>query len=165
MFLLNYEISLRNQRKNKFFWGIQNFEEISKPLNIKFCSVFYMGKNIAVIGAQFGDEGKGKIIDFLAEDADVVARFNGGNNAGHTIIVKDKTTILHIIPSGILHKGKINIIGNGVVVDPRVLIKEIEDLRSKRVKVTPDNLILSENAHVILEKHIKEDKAKAPTKP
>mgnify|MGYP001188394497 FL=1 len=119
-----------------------------------------MGKNIAVIGAQFGDEGKGKIIDFLAEDADVVARFNGGNNAGHTIIVNDKTTILHIIPSGILHKGKINIIGNGVVVDPKALIKEIEELRGKGVKVTPDNLILSENAHVILEKHIKEDKEK-----
>ena len=119
-----------------------------------------MPKNIAVIGMQFGDEGKGKIIDFLAEKADVVARFNGGNNAGHTIKVGNETTILHLIPSGILHKGKINIIGNGVVVDPNVLLKEIEELKSKGVKVTPDNLILSENAHVILEKHIKEDKEK-----
>jgi len=119
-----------------------------------------MTKNIAVIGMQFGDEGKGKIIDFLAESADVVARFNGGNNAGHTIKVNDETTILHLIPSGILHKGKINIIGNGLVVDPNVLLKEIEDLRSKGVKVTPDNLIVSENAHIILEKHIKEDKEK-----
>jgi len=119
-----------------------------------------MAKNIAIIGMQFGDEGKGKIIDFLAEKADVVARFNGGNNAGHTIKINDKTTILHLIPSGILHKGKINIIGNGVVVDPKVLLKEIEDLKNKGVNVTPDNLIVSENAHVILEKHIKEDKEK-----
>jgi len=119
-----------------------------------------MPKNITVIGTQFGDEGKGKIIDFLAEKADVIARFNGGNNAGHTIKVNDKTTILHLIPSGILHNGKINIIGNGVVVDPKVLMQEIEDLRNKEVKVTPDNLVLSENAHVILENHIKEDKEK-----
>ncbi|MCH8329169.1 MAG: adenylosuccinate synthetase [Nanoarchaeota archaeon] len=119
-----------------------------------------MAKNITVVVMQFGDEGKGKIIDFLAESADVVARFNGGNNAGHTIQVNDKTTILHLIPSGILHKGTINIIGNGLVVDPRVLMQEIENLRSKGVKVTPDNLIVSENAHVILEKHIGEDKEK-----
>jgi len=85
-----------------------------------------MEKNIAVIGAQFGDEGKGKIIDFLAENADIIARFNGGNNAGHTIEVGNKTTILHLIPSGILHKGKINIMGNGVVIDPKILIGEIE---------------------------------------
>ena len=119
-----------------------------------------MAKNIAIIGAQFGDEGKGKIIDFLAEKADVVARFNGGNNAGHTIKVNNETTILHLIPSGILHKSKINIIGNGVVVDPKVFTEEIEDLRRKGIKVTPDNLIISENAHTILEKHIKEDKEK-----
>jgi adenylosuccinate synthase len=119
-----------------------------------------MPKNIAVIGSQFGDEGKGKIIDFLAEKADVVARFNGGNNAGHTIIVNDKTTILHLIPSGILHKRTINIIGNGVVVDPKVLMKEIEDLKNNEIKVTPDNLIISENAHVISEKHIQKDKDK-----
>ncbi|MFH0868143.1 MAG: adenylosuccinate synthetase [Candidatus Woesearchaeota archaeon] len=119
-----------------------------------------MAKNIAVIGMQFGDEGKGKIIDFLAESADVVARFNGGNNAGHTIIVGNKTVIVHLTPSGILHKGKINIIGNGVVVDPKVLIEEIEELKKKDIKVTPDNLVVSENAHIILEKHIKEDKEK-----
>ncbi|MCH8067576.1 MAG: adenylosuccinate synthetase [Nanoarchaeota archaeon] len=119
-----------------------------------------MAKNIAVIGMQFGDEGKGKIIDFLAEDADVIARFNGGNNAGHTLKVNDKETILHLIPSGILHKGKINIIGNGLVVDPNVLMEEIENLRNNGVKVTPDNLIVSENAHIILEKHIREDKEK-----
>ena len=119
-----------------------------------------MSKSIAVIGAQFGDEGKGKIIDFLAEKADVVARFNGGNNAGHTIKVNSETTILHLIPSGILHKTKVNIIGNGVVVDPKVLMQEIEELRSKGVKVTPDNLVVSDNAHTILEKHINEDREK-----
>tara|TARA_Y100000310_G_scaffold128407_3_gene127615 strand:+ start:3036 stop:4202 length:1167 start_codon:yes stop_codon:yes gene_type:complete len=119
-----------------------------------------MPKNIAIIGAQFGDEGKGKIIDFLAEQADVVARFNGGNNAGHTIIVGEEETILHLIPSGILHKGTINIIGNGVVVDPKVLQEEIDNLKSKNVKVTPDNLIISENAHTILDKHIQKDKEK-----
>jgi len=119
-----------------------------------------MERNIAVIGAQFGDEGKGKIIDYLAENADVIARFNGGNNAGHTIEVGNKTIVLHLIPSGILHKGKINIMGNGVVIDPKVINEEIEDLKSKGVKVTPDNLIISEGAHIILEKHIKEDKEK-----
>ena len=140
--------------------GLFNATCTAKPLNIKFCFTFTMAKNIAVIGMQFGDEGKGKIIDFLAESADVVARFNGGNNAGHTIKVNNETTVLHLMPSGILHKGAINIIGNGVVVDPNVLTKEIEDLRSKGVKVNPDNLVLSENAHVILEKHIIEDKEK-----
>ncbi|MCK4860091.1 MAG: adenylosuccinate synthetase [Candidatus Omnitrophica bacterium] len=119
-----------------------------------------MAKNIAVVGMQFGDEGKGKIIDFLAESADVVARFNGGNNAGHTIQVNDETIISHLIPSGILHKETINIIGNGLVVDPKVLMQEIENLRIKGVKVTPDNLAVSENAHIILENHIKEDKEK-----
>ncbi len=119
-----------------------------------------MAKNIAVIGAQFGDEGKGKIIDFLAEKADVVARFNGGNNAGHTIKVGNTTFVSHLVPSGILHKGTINIIGNGVVVDMNALAMEIKDLTGKGVKVTPDNLVLSENAHVILEKHIMEDKEK-----
>jgi len=111
-------------------------------------------------GSSFGDEGKGKIIDFLAEKADVVARFNGGNNAGHTINVRNEKTILHLIPSGILHKGKLNIIGNGVVVDPKVLIQEIQYLKSKGIDVSFNNLIISENAHVILDKHIKEDKEK-----
>ena len=106
----------------------------SKSLNTHFYSAFLMPKNISIIGMQFGDEGKGKIIDFLAEKADVVARFNGGNNAGHTIKVNDKETILHLIPSGILHKGKINIIGNGLVVDPNVLMEEIEGLKKKGFK-------------------------------
>ncbi len=119
-----------------------------------------MANTIAVVGMQFGDEGKGKIIDYLAETADVVARFNGGNNAGHTIVVNNKEFISHLVPSGILHKGKINIIGNGLVVDPKVLTEEIKELKDKNVKVTPDNLIISENAHIILEKYIAEDKEK-----
>ena len=132
----------------------------TKPLNIVLFYVLTMTKNIAVIGMQFGDEGKGKIIDFLAESADVVVRFNGGNNAGHTILVNNVKVILHLIPSGILHKGTINIIGNGLVVDPKVLTKEIEGLKDKGVKVTPDNLVVSGNAHIILDKHIEEDKEK-----
>ena len=97
-----------------------------------------MPRNIAVIGAKFGDEGKGKVIDFLAEKADVIARFNGGNNAGHTIVAEKKKFILHLIPSGILHRNKINVIGNGVVVDPEVLFEEIAHLSRGGIKVTPE---------------------------
>ena len=119
-----------------------------------------MPRNIAVIGAQFGDEGKGKVIDFLAEKADVIARFNGGNNAGHTIVAEKKKFILHLIPSGILHRNKINVIGNGVVVDPEVLFEEIAHLSRGGIKVTPENLVVSSSAHMILPEHIEEDKAK-----
>jgi adenylosuccinate synthase len=84
--------------------------------------------NITIIGMEWGDEGKGKIVDFLAEKADVIARFNGGNNAGHTIEVDNKKIVLHLIPSGVMHKNKLNIIGNGLVVDPKVLIHEIKNL-------------------------------------
>tara|TARA_Y100000310_G_C20637810_1_gene792157 strand:+ start:424 stop:1647 length:1224 start_codon:yes stop_codon:yes gene_type:complete len=119
-----------------------------------------MVSNIAVIGMQWGDEGKGKIIDFLAEKADVVARFNGGNNAGHTLNVGDKKTVLHLIPSGILHPKKLNIIGNGVVVDPKVITDKMDELRGNKVKISPENLFISSNAHVILPWHIEEDKEK-----
>ncbi|MBI2653827.1 adenylosuccinate synthase [Candidatus Woesearchaeota archaeon] len=114
--------------------------------------------NIAIVGMEWGDEGKGKIVDFLAEKADVVARFNGGNNAGHTIEVDDKKIVLHLIPSGVMHKNKFNVVGNGLVVDPRVLLHEIEFLEKNKIKVSPDNLAISENAHVILPHHIEEDK-------
>ena len=114
--------------------------------------------NIAVIGMEWGDEGKGKIIDFLAEKADVIARFNGGNNAGHTIEIADNKSVLHLIPSGIMRKNKLNVIGNGLVVDPKVLMHEIDNLAKNKVAVTPDNLVVSENAHVILPHHIEEDK-------
>ena len=117
----------------------------------------YNPSNIAVIGMEWGDEGKGKIIDFLAQRADVVARFNGGNNAGHTIEAEGKKIVLHLIPSGVMHKSKL-IVGNGLVIDPKVLLQEIEFLERNGIRISPDNLFISENAHVILPHHIEEDK-------
>ncbi|MBI2558414.1 adenylosuccinate synthase [Candidatus Woesearchaeota archaeon] len=114
--------------------------------------------NIAVIGMEWGDEGKGKIIDFLAEKADVIARFNGGNNAGHTIEVGDKKIVVHLIPSGVMHNNKLNIVGNGLVIDPKVLLDEIKNLEKNKIKINPENLVISENAHIILPKHIEEDR-------
>jgi adenylosuccinate synthase len=108
--------------------------------------------NVVIVGAQWGDEGKGKIVDYLSERADVIARYQGGNNAGHTVVVNDEKFILHLIPSGILHKGKICIIGNGVVVDPASLIEEIKKLKKRGVKVDK-NLLLSKNAHLIMPYH------------
>ena len=86
--------------------------------------------NIVVVGAQWGDEGKGKVIDLLAKDFNYIARYQGGNNAGHTVVIGDEKFVLHLIPSGILHKDKICIIGNGVVIDPHALVKEIETLET-----------------------------------
>ena len=114
--------------------------------------------NIAVIGMEWGDEGKGKIIDFLAEKTDVVARFNGGNNAGHTIEISDKKTVVHLIPSGIMRKNVLNIVGNGLVVDPKILLQEIKNLEKNNIKISPENLAISENAHIILPHHIAEDR-------
>src|SRR3989338_11265583 len=107
---------------------------------------------IVVVGAQWGDEGKGKIIDILSRDADIIVRYQGGNNAGHTVVIGDKEFILHLIPSGILRKGKLCIIGNGVAVDPEALLNEIEMLKTKGIKIDA-NLIISECAHVILPYH------------
>lgn len=106
-----------------------------------------------VLGAQWGDEGKGKMTDYLAEDADVVVRFQGGNNAGHTVVVGDKEYKLHLIPSGILYDDKVNVIGNGVVVDPKALFEEIDYLEGLGVKVTPEKLIISDRAHLIMPYH------------
>lgn len=108
---------------------------------------------VVLIGAQWGDEGKGKIVDFFSERADVIVRFQGGNNAGHTIVVKDKKTILHLIPSGILWAGKVCVIGNGVVVDPKVLVDEYN--RLKEDNLIPDNtsLFISASAHLIMPYH------------
>ena len=100
--------------------------------------------NIVVIGTQWGDEGKGKIVDVLAEEARVVVRFQGGNNAGHTMVVEGEEFISHLIPSGILHPDKVCLIGNGVVVDPGVLIHEIEQLKNRSISVGPHNLLISE---------------------
>lgn len=112
--------------------------------------------NTAVLGVQWGDEGKGKIVDFLAEDADWVVRFQGGTNAGHTVLVKDKRYIFHLIPSGILHKDKKCLIGNGVVVDPPELLKEMDTLKKEGIGVE-GRLFVSERAHVIMPYHKKLD--------
>ncbi|BBO66873.1 adenylosuccinate synthetase [Desulfosarcina alkanivorans] len=108
--------------------------------------------NIAIVGTQWGDEGKGKIVDLLAADADVVVRFQGGNNAGHTMVVEGEQFISHLIPSGILQK-KICGIGNGVVVDPEVLISEIDYLAAKGIAAGPEMLMISDRAHVIMPYH------------
>ncbi|HUU49385.1 MAG TPA: adenylosuccinate synthase [Nitrospinota bacterium] len=107
---------------------------------------------MAVIGTQWGDEGKGKIIDLLSEDADFIARYQGGNNAGHTVVIGNDQFILHLIPSGILHKGKKCIIGSGVVVDPEALISEIEDLKKKGIQID-NNLYISKRANLIMPYH------------
>jgi len=112
--------------------------------------------NVAVIGSQWGDEGKGKIVDWLSERADVVVRFQGGHNAGHTLVIGDKTYKLSLLPSGVV-RGKLSVIGNGVVVDPWALLKEIDTLRGQGVDVTPKVLHVAENAALILPLHSKLD--------
>src|SRR5687767_1660557 len=109
--------------------------------------------NVAVVGAQWGDEGKGKIVDWLSERADIVVRFQGGHNAGHTLVIDGNTYKLSLLPSGIVRKGKLSIIGNGVVVDPFALAEEIEKLRGQGVEVGRDNLRVAENAALILPLH------------
>ncbi len=121
-------------------------------------------KNVVVVGSQWGDEGKGKIVDWLSEQADVVVRFQGGHNAGHTLVIDWKTYKLKLLPSGIVRSNKISIIGNGVVVDPWALLDEIKDIKDKGILVNENNLILSEAATLILPFHkemdqIREDKA------
>jgi len=121
-------------------------------------------KNIVVVGSQWGDEGKGKIVDWLSEQADVVIRFQGGHNAGHTLVIDGVTYKLRLLPSGIVRKNKISIIGNGVVVDPWALIDEIKEIKGKGVEVSPENLMISEAANLILPFHremdeIREDSA------
>ncbi len=109
--------------------------------------------NVVVVGAQWGDEGKGKVVDWLSIEADVVVRFQGGHNAGHTLVIDGKVYKLSLLPSGIVREGKISVIGNGVVVDPHHLVKEIGQLRSQGVDVGPQNLKLAENAPLILSIH------------
>ncbi|MTI09836.1 MULTISPECIES: adenylosuccinate synthase [Curvivirga] len=109
--------------------------------------------NVVVVGSQWGDEGKGKIVDWLSERADVVVRFQGGHNAGHTLVIDGKVYKLSLLPSGIVRPGKQSIIGNGVVVDPWALVKEIEAIRSQGVEIGPDNLKIAENAALILPVH------------
>ncbi|MEA2942844.1 MAG: adenylosuccinate synthase [Bradyrhizobium sp.] len=109
--------------------------------------------NVVVVGSQWGDEGKGKIVDWLSEQADIVVRFQGGHNAGHTLVINGVTYKLSLLPSGVVRPGKLSIIGNGVVLDPRALIEEIERLQGQGVKVTPDNLRIAENATLLLSLH------------
>ena len=121
-------------------------------------------KNIVVVGSQWGDEGKGKIVDWLSEQADVVVRFQGGHNAGHTLVIDGTTYKLRLLPSGIVRKNKISVIGNGVVVDPWALLEEIKEIKLKGVQVNEENLIISESANLILPFHremdeIREDAA------
>ena len=121
-------------------------------------------KNVVVVGSQWGDEGKGKIVDWLSSEADIVVRFQGGHNAGHTLVIDGVTYKLRLLPSGIVRKNKISIIGNGVVVDPWALLDEIKEVKSKGVNVDENNLIISESASLILPFHkemdeIREDAA------
>ena len=109
--------------------------------------------NVVVVGAQWGDEGKGKIVDVLSGRAEVVVRFQGGHNAGHTLVIGDKTYKLSLLPSGVVREGKLGIIGNGVVVDPWALSAEIEKLKAQGVSITRDNLRIAENATLILPFH------------
>ncbi|TVU73590.1 adenylosuccinate synthase [Cobetia crustatorum] len=118
-----------------------------------------MGKNVVVLGTQWGDEGKGKVVDLLTESASAVVRFQGGHNAGHTLVLDGKKTVLHLIPSGILHPGKTCVIGNGVVLSPEALIKEIRELESNDVPVR-DRLRLSPACPLILSYHVRLDQAR-----
>ena len=116
--------------------------------------------NTIIVGAQWGDEGKGKIVDYLTENTDIVVRAAGGNNAGHTVISNGTKYILHLIPSGILWKDKVCVIGNGVVMDPIGLLEEMAKLRGQGVTITPENLLISETAHLVMPYHRGLDKAR-----
>ena len=118
---------------------------------------------VVIVGAQWGDEGKGKIVDYLTRRANVVARYQGGHNAGHTVVIKDEKYVLHLIPSGVLHKNTLCIIGNGVVVEPAALIAEINGLKKRGITVG-DNLLISRNAHLIMPYHIALDQASERSK-
>jgi adenylosuccinate synthase len=117
-------------------------------------------KNVVVVGAQWGDEGKGKIVDWLSHRADVVVRFQGGHNAGHTLVIDGNEYKLSLLPSGVVRPGKLSVIGNGVVVDPWALLKEIDIVRQKGVTVSPQNLIVAENCPLILPLHGAVDRAR-----
>jgi adenylosuccinate synthase len=116
--------------------------------------------NVAVVGAQWGDEGKGKIVDWLSSRADVVVRFQGGHNAGHTLVINGVEYKLSLLPSGVVRPGKLSVIGNGVVFDPWAFFKEVDAIRAKGVEITPENLIVAENVPLILPVHSAVDKAR-----
>ncbi|HHS88971.1 MAG TPA: adenylosuccinate synthase [Rhodobacteraceae bacterium] len=116
--------------------------------------------NVVVVGAQWGDEGKGKLVDWLSERADVVARFQGGHNAGHTLVIDGEVFKLHALPSGVVRGGKLSVIGNGVVLDPWHLLEEIEKIRTQGVTISPDTLMIAENTPLILPIHGELDRAR-----
>jgi len=121
--------------------------------------------NVVVVGAQWGDEGKGKIVDWLSERADIIARFQGGHNAGHTLVIDGTIYKLSLLPSGIVRGGKVSVIGNGVVLDPWHLIEEIAKLRGQGVEISPENLMIAENAPLILPLHGELDRARETENP
>src|SRR3984957_6777848 len=116
--------------------------------------------NVVVVGSQWGDEGKGKIVDWLSEQADIVVRFQGGHNAGHTLVIIGTTYKLSLLPSGVVRPGKLSIIGNGVVVDPWALLAEIDTMGGKGFDISPQNLKLADNAALILPSHGRLDRAR-----
>ncbi|MFA5111258.1 MAG: adenylosuccinate synthase, partial [Desulfobaccales bacterium] len=120
--------------------------------------------NVVVVGTQWGDEGKGKIVDLLTEQAKLVVRYQGGNNAGHTLVVGGEKFIFHLIPSGILHPGTVCLIGNGVVLDPEILLMEIDRLKERGIGITPQNLRISERTQVIMPYHKRLDLARERAK-
>jgi len=120
----------------------------------------YVMANVVVVGAQWGDEGKGKIVDWLSERADVIARFQGGHNAGHTLVIDGTVYKLSLLPSGIVRGGKLSVIGNGVVLDPWALLAEIDKLRGQGVEISPENLMIAENTPLILPVHGELDRAR-----
>lgn len=120
--------------------------------------------NVVIVGAQWGDEGKGKVVDILTRQADLVVRFQGGNNAGHTLVVDGQKYALRLVPSGILHPGKTGVIANGVVIDPDVLLEEIDTLTGRGLSVTPEVLLISEKSHIIMPYHRALDLAREGSK-
>ncbi len=120
--------------------------------------------NMIVFGTQWGDEGKGKIVDILTEDADIIVRYQGGNNAGHTLVTEGKKFILHLIPSGILHSSKTCLIGNGVVLDPEVFCAEIDKLKDSGISISPERLAISKKTHIIMSYHKEIDQARETAK-
>ena len=116
--------------------------------------------NVVVVGAQWGDEGKGKIVDWLSERADIICRFQGGHNAGHTLVVGETVYKLHALPSGVVRGGKLSVIGNGVVLDPWHLLREIETIRAQGVEISHESLMIAENTPLILPIHGELDRAR-----
>ena len=132
----------------------QRLRPVSDPLKHPAASWgYFLMANVVVVGSQWGDEGKGKIVDWLSEQADIVVRFQGGHNAGHTLVINGTTYKLSLLPSGVVRPGKLSVIGNGVVLDPHALLAEIAKLKQQGVDVTPDNLRIAENTTLILPLH------------